>query len=157
MSTDTVARKSPAFGDEMYSQHLRLRMLLRAIDEVLSASVEPPEGRLLGSALVALATDLHRELPAHFEFEESDGYFLDVVKLAPQMSPELDRLRRDHIDLVERSRELLDLSRAVLEESRRWAEAECAFGALSSRLTKHERKENDIMQEVFSLDIGQPG
>ena len=44
MPGNTVARRSPAFGDEMRSQHQGLRMLLRAIDEVLSASVEPPEG-----------------------------------------------------------------------------------------------------------------
>ncbi|MBW2723348.1 MAG: hemerythrin domain-containing protein [Deltaproteobacteria bacterium] len=152
-----VTPSSPTFGDEMLSQHLRLRLLLRAIDEVLSTPGEQSEGQPLASALVVLATDLHRELPGHFEFEERDGYFLDVARLAPEMSKELDQLKRDHVDLLERSSALLDLSFQVLKRSRRWAEARSAFGALSSRLIKHENKENSIMQDVFSLDIGQSG
>lgn len=157
MSTKTTTPDSPAFGDEMLSQHLRLRLLLRAIDEVLSAPGEQSEGHPLGSALVVLVTDLHRELPPHFEFEERDGYFQDVARLAPELSKDLDWLKGDHADLLERSSALLELSRGVLDRSRRWAEARGAFAALSSRLVRHEHKENDIMQEVFSLDIGQPG
>ncbi len=157
MSKKTTTPNSPAFGEEMLSQHLRLRLLLRAIDEVLSVPGEQSEGHPLSSALVVLVTDLQRELPPHFEFEERDGYFQDVARLAPELSKDLDRLKGDHADLLERSSALLELCRGVLDRSRRWAEARSAFGALSSRLVRHEHKENDIMQEVFSLDIGQPG
>lgn len=112
---------------------------------------------MLCSALVVLLTDLQTELPVHFEFEERGGYFSDVMRLAPRMSRELDRLKGDHLDFVERSRALLDLAYDVLRQSGRWGEVQNAFGALSTRLRIHERKENAIMQEVFSLDIGQPG
>ena len=68
MSAKTSSPDSPAFRDEMHSQHLRLRLLLRATDEVLSARSGQRESRLLCSALVVLLTDLSKELPEHFEF-----------------------------------------------------------------------------------------
>ena len=157
MSARTSSPDSPAFRDEMHSQHMRLRLLLRATDEVLSARSGQRESRLLCSALVVLLTDLSKELPEHFEFEERGGYFMDVVRVAPQMSRELDRFKRDHFELTERSRAVLDLSYDALRHSRRWGEVEKEFGALSARLIIHEREENIILQEVFSQDIGEPG
>lgn len=155
--TETADPDSPVFRDELHNHHVRLQLLLRAIDEVLSTRSGGSESQLLCSALVVLLTDLQTELPVHFEFEERGGYFSDVMRLAPRMSRELDRLKGDHLDFVERSRALLDLAYDVLRQSGRWGEVQIAFGALSTRLRIHERKENAIMQEVFSLDIGQPG
>ncbi len=147
----------PAFRDEIAGHHRRLRQLLAALQEVIDARAQEREGPMLATAMLALLVDLEHELPIHFEVEEQGGYFADVLRVAPEMSRHLDRLKEDHVDFMERSGQLLEYAREAAEGTRRWGEVEQLFAKLASRLSTHERNENDIIQQLFMLDSGQPG
>lgn len=154
--TDTSQSKFlETFGTKLHDQHMRLRLLLRGIDEVFEARSSEQEGERLAFALVVLLEDLMRELHDHFEFEESGGYFGDVQDAAPYRGRELDALKHDHIDLSERATTVLKLSKEALKQSSRWSEVENGFTAFASRLRAHERRENNIIQEVFLTDVGE--
>ena len=157
MSVAKTHRDWKCFEAGVQSQHLRLRVLLRGIEEIFDARSAERESESLVSALHALLTDLNAELPQHFDFEEKTGYFVDIENRAPHRSRELETLRHEHEDFAERTRLLLDRFHDAVHESIHWAEVEDRFTSLSNRLRSHEERENRLIQEVMTMDFGDSG
>ncbi len=143
--------------EEVRYHHLRLQLLMRAIREVLTcranhASREPPH-----SAMLVLLADLNRELAEHFALEERDGYFAEVKSAAPRFDRHLQKLQQEHVRLLERARELLELAGKAVSAPRRWDAVAEGLRDLLTRVDAHEQAENELIQAAFSNDLGGSG
>lgn len=96
-------------------------------------------------ALMALRDNIER----HFGFEEHGGYLAEVVTRAPERAAAIERLGSEHTQM----RGLLArmLGEALIARDRK--ELRTAFEAFLATLTDHERRENELVQAVYSTDV----
>jgi hypothetical protein len=118
--------------------------------EKLEAAVQPGSGLNIEDVRPLLAAT-HAHLLRHFRFEEHDGY-MDLVRTQePRLERAVQHLADEHHQLAQSLDDLI-------------AEADNA-GSLSDKLRSevqawlagvrsHEERENELVQDVFSLDLG---
>jgi iron-sulfur cluster repair protein YtfE (RIC family) len=98
--------------------------------------------------------DFSNHLLAHFEHEESDGYFTDIVTVAPRLNGEVGQLRAQH----DQFRELLDEMRKFAEQGDGsetwWGALAIRFRDFTTAFLAHEHAENNLFQEAYGRDIG---
>ena len=129
-------------------EHQELRSLLRSLQR-----------RLAGPAwedtmVVSLLDSLREHLETHFAYEESDDGFEDLVRKAPWVSDRVDGLVGEHRGLMAAACDLASRVRSVPHTAPNWSELNEAFLQLHDDLIAHEQKEHDLLQEVYTQDIG---
>ncbi len=100
-----------------------------------------------------LVLEFASELREHFAAEEAEGYFGALAEERPELQPLIERLRREH-------GEMLEIIATVLAPGESaWAAA--TFHAemldLLDRFQSHERAEAKMLQEFFGRDEGGEG
>lgn len=132
----------------MLAEHERLRILFQEMRIALS------ERRLKPALMVDFVTDFVQHVLAHFEHEEADGYFVDIVVVAPRLNGQVEMLRRQHDLFREGLADLRDLADCALGIESWWRALESRFHDFADRFEKHEHAENDLFQEAYERDIG---
>ena len=151
-STGTVTVNA-AFLQEIKQVNQELWDLLRDLRHRFQRPVAPGHCRTLIDRL----GQLRDQLALHFSLEDAYGYFDDPLDVAPQLSRQADKLRREHkelylefCDLVERAERMFyDEQYATLAL---WLGPQ--FLGLDARLRSHEERENDLIYEAYDGDIG---
>jgi hypothetical protein len=122
--------------------------LLADLDRLGDAAQPVSRARLSELRARLGATQAH--IVAHFRFEEENGYMDAVRTREPRFSARIDSLAADH-------RRLSATLEAITRDA---AGATTVDEALRHRiqewideLTRHELRENDLVQEVFNSDI----
>jgi hypothetical protein len=106
-----------------------------------------------GQGLQALCTQLNttrKHILEHFRFEEQDGYMEKVRKREPRLEHTIELLAGEHQHLA-RSLDLLiakagdaqSLDNALRESVREWI----------GTVRQHEIREDELVQDVFNMDI----
>jgi len=136
----------PSLAEALAKAHVALLKDLRQLDEV---SRLPSPGSFAEMTTRLAAAREH--IAEHFRFEEQNGY-LDVVRRRePQMDRTIEELHEEH-------RQLLLSLNALLEEARAYGGAEGTFRekvrAWVRRVRQHESRENSLVQDAFTTDIG---
>jgi hypothetical protein len=107
--------------------------------------------------LIDRVGQLRDQLALHFYLEEAYGYFDDPLDVAPQLSRQADKLRREHKELY------LDFCDLVERAERMFYDEQCAalalwlgpqFLELDARLRSHEERENALICEAYDGDLG---
>jgi hemerythrin len=114
------------------------------------ATARAAEGGTLAEARAWLVA-VRAHLAEHFRFEEEDGY-LDAVRnreprlerAAEQLAEEHRRLMRALDELLEEAARTVRLDDGLREGVRRWVK----------EVRKHEARENDLVQDAFTQDLG---
>jgi len=118
-------------------------------------------GRLEEAALPDSAEDLaglrarlgatRAHVTEHFRFEEQNGYLAAVRRREPRLERTIQQLAEEHRQLAQCLEALVNQAKAATslndplrEEVRGWIE----------RLRQHEERENDVVQDAFTMDIG---
>jgi hypothetical protein len=116
----------------------------------LEQAARPGAGGDLAQLMACLGAT-HKHVTEHFGFEEQDGYMDTVRKREPRFDRIIQQLGEEHRELMQSLDALIREVRkaacfedAVREKIRMWVE----------RLRRHEARENDLVQDAFSLDIG---
>lgn len=109
----------------------------------------------LGSALDGLPEQLRQ----HFALEESEGgYFEDVARRQPAISPQLQRLREDHRAMLEQldelCRQLADRARSNEPEEDIPPHLHGAVTEWVEKLRSHEIDESRIIADVYYTEEG---
>ncbi|REK25107.1 MAG: hemerythrin domain-containing protein [Planctomycetota bacterium] len=127
------------------------QLLRKVVQEIGTALAERPSR---DSLVADLLEDLCGHMLAHFDHEESDGHFSEIVQKAPWLTDRVDNLRVEH----DRFRERLDAMSRFAQEgdgSEAWrCEMEDQFCEFTRVFLIHEEAENRLFQEAFSQDIG---
>ena len=137
---------SMSVADAMSRAHAALIHDLRKLEEAVRPAASIGVTRLL----VRLGqTEAH--LTDHFRFEEENGYMDTVRKRDPSRERLIEQLAEDHRQLAQSLTALIKTASAATKvndslrrDVQRWIE----------RVLEHETRENDLVQEVFNMDIG---
>ena len=137
-----------AISDGMQDEHQQLREILQMIEVALNQRQARP------SIVTTFIEDFRRHILCHFEHEEADGFFHDVVATAPRLNGMVEELRDQH----DQFRVLLD---AMVKLARQgdgapawWDQLDSCFQEFTKAFLAHEHAENDLFQEAYGRDIG---
>ena len=134
-------------GQETFAQFLQQH---RALKEVLARieCVLAEQSASIGEAADLLGR-LGDQLVTHFAMEEADGYFAEALMHAPQLVARANDLLAQHPKMTHLAR---DLAGAEPGEAW-WQETRERFQAFLRELTRHERGEDQLLQEAYVRDL----
>lgn len=92
-----------------------------------------------------LFEELFAELKSHFASEEAPAYFGTVVDESPTLAPQINTLKREHLDMLMRIEELL----GVAQDRTRWTALSHPTRQFVALLEQHERAESKLLRELF--------
>jgi hemerythrin-like domain-containing protein len=144
-----------SIASQLKKEHAYIHEITKKIEKLV-AVIKPQRPALeWGSSLLENLSSLREHLEKHFEFEETGGFMEEVMKALPNISPQVESLRRDHQiltfeinDLYRRAERLIldsgPTSREIGEDIKHFLHS----------LREHERKENALVLHVFLDDVG---
>lgn len=139
-------------SDELYArvreEHRTLRALLEGVEQAFGRGASALV--MVVERLEALSGQLHR----HFGLEEASDCFAEMVAHAPRVADRAATLLGEHCQLREMLDDLIARTRQGGGSLTRWDEVSASFVEFRARLNDHEQRENELMQEVFTEDIG---
>jgi hemerythrin-like domain-containing protein len=150
-----VRATNVSIANQLKKEHAYINEIIKKIEKLV-AVIGPQRPALeWGSSLLENLSSLREHLEKHFEFEEMGGFMEEVMKALPNISPQVESLRRDHQilafeinDLYRRAERLIlnsgPTSREIGEDIKHFLHS----------LHKHERKENELILRVFLDDVG---
>jgi hypothetical protein len=141
-----MERREGTVTEALSRAHAALLEDLRQLEE----AVRPAVGEGLAELRARLgATQAH--ILEHFRFEEQNGYMDAVRQREPRLERAVQELAEEHrrlaqsLDaLIRKARAARGLGETVREAVRGWVDS----------VRRHEARENDLVQEAFSVDIG---
>jgi hypothetical protein len=145
MSEHTTPNR-PAVAEDLARAHRALLDDLRRLEDAARPSAE--EG-LEGLRARLAATRAH--LAEHFRFEEEDGYLDAVRQSEPRLERAVEHLAEEHRSLMQTLDALLALARGAAPPEDRLREG---LRQWVKEVRKHEARENDLVQDAFTQDIG---
>jgi hypothetical protein len=128
--------------------HAILRGLLDEIKQVLvKRAVDVTE--MLGKL-----QRLNELITEHFKVEESSGCFSDMVSHAPHMSEKVGLLLAEHEQLQAALACQIEYVSGCQGTGEQWQKIGADFEKFHDSLMQHENAENELVQLVFTQDIG---
>lgn len=125
------------------SEHVHLRTRFDQLDQAGTA----PQ-------LLAVLEALHQELPPHFAMEEADsGTFEEIAAAIPHAISTLDELRREHVVVLARLNELIDLVKDRGDDPIQ--PLLTAASDLAAAMRYHEQIEGRLIQEAAYSEFGE--
>ncbi len=136
---------------ENAARHAELKALLARIGQTLDEQTVTIDEV---SDLLGLLGD---RLVKHFAMEEDGGYFAEVLAHAPQLISKANALLAQHPKMCAQAKDLKDL--VVGTTCRQtgadwWQRTTELFRAFREELARHERREDGLLQEAYTRDIG---
>jgi hypothetical protein len=100
--------------------------------------------------------DLDHAIVEHIEVtERADGLYDEIGQKAPRLAGKIARLRAEHPELREGSRELTSrLEETPIGDAWPLAEARDDLQRLLGRIVRHRQLGADLVWEAYNLDIG---
>ena len=139
--------------DKIRAEHFALAQLIRELEESLQLRHREDSAGARARGVLELLERFDRALREHFVFEEKEGYFSEILAVAPRLARRVARLQDHHAEYRERSRMLVEMARKVSSESG-WIDLQSQSAALLTALREHEREEDALVREAFMDDLG---
>jgi hemerythrin len=107
------------------------------------------------SAIRPVVTTLSELLLEHFEHEESpDGLYEELRLMRPETAAQIDKLEREHRDLVAALEELQGL---ITQAEALAGQVHEAKGRFVEQLITHEATETGLVVDAWYVDLGESG
>lgn len=133
---------------KIQQEHRELTTLLEKIESALADRSGPIQ------EVVDMIGQLGHQLTKHFQTEEAGGYFSEALSEAPRLFDRANDLMLQHPNMTKSARKLAKAADPETEPERWWQQTSERFAALREELHKHEREEDQLIQEAFMRDIG---
>ena len=104
-----------------------------------------------------LVEELRDHLALHFSLEEAYGYFEDPVEVAPRLCRLANELRAEHHELYLKVVAFSEKAESLTQPDRVIGAVLAAvkeFKAFDERFKRHEARENELIMQESSYDIG---
>lgn len=134
--------------ERIMQEHDALRDKVRHIHSVL-AEPEPVQDEI-----ETLMREFLNALIVHFDNEEDEGFFAEVVTHAPRLAGQAGKLCVEHREMVRDAEELCRYAAAGSPSMPWWRELRTRCHEFSKQLMQHESEENKLLQEARQSDIG---
>jgi iron-sulfur cluster repair protein YtfE (RIC family) len=137
---------------EMYGRVLEEHRALRSLLAEIEVAVTQRPAKL--APVINLLESLSEHLGNHFTLEETGDCFSQLVAQAPRMAERIAALLREHTDLHNQLIEFTGHVRHCGGTEAEWEQLATRFHTFRAALHNHEQRENELIQEVFTEDIG---
>jgi iron-sulfur cluster repair protein YtfE (RIC family) len=138
-----------------HEEHAALHDMLRSLRQrVREAAASAGEGARARSEVGSLLGELAERLPRHFATEERAGFLSEAVNQAPRLSRRADELRAECAQLAAGVAALRTRMRSAGRATRRWQELDAECRRFAEAYHDHESRENQLIHEAWSEDIG---
>jgi hemerythrin len=135
-----------ALFEKMSRQHNQLEHTWSGLRESLNrARIDHP-------AVERQLQELKRQLEEHFQFEEADGYFDEVVAKAPHLQRQADELRGQHAELLCAVASLQADAKRLAAEPVQLAAVRGLFEEISKTFQDHEAAEGRLLEDAYCRD-----
>lgn len=104
--------------------------------------------------LVSLLNALAVHLEMHFELEETDGLYENILRRAPRMTQKVDSLLQEHVLLMSLVSNLVEAAREAFAKGSGTVELANGYDNFRHQLEEHEERERGVLQESYLRDIG---
>ncbi len=134
--------------EALLEEHVKLRGLLAELKQILaerSAGISEVSRRL---------RELSELIDDHFRTEEDSECFAEMVSHAPRVSDKVNDLIAEHGELRVEIAGLVELAAECDGAAACWERIGAEFARFTERLMRHEEVENELVQVVFTEDIG---
>ncbi len=102
-----------------------------------------------------LLAGLIETLQSHFDHEEHEqGFFKTVVKQAPWLSEQAQTLMDEHCGMCQMLERVHSHAQEDSPHDAWWTKHTDEFQQFRRSFLRHERSENDLLQQAFTQDIG---
>jgi hypothetical protein len=131
--------------------------LWKLLDKLRDACRSVPDVRANRAHVAEDLAQLRDQLAMHFALEEAYGYFEDPLIVAPRLSDKAAPLRDEHPLLYATVSELVEYVEAEQYAGRLGEAAGTLvkrFQEFDSRIRRHELRENELIMDAYSSDIG---
>ena len=128
-------------------QHAQIESLIQALDSRFASH------QRANRSLVSLLNSLTAHLQMHFELEEDECYFAEVVKSSPSLRPKVDRLVHEHGLLLAEASHLVELSREAFAKRADTKDLAEQFKNFRDRLKGHEHAECELVEEALRENL----
>jgi iron-sulfur cluster repair protein YtfE (RIC family) len=145
MTTETSA---DSVYEQTHLEHEQLRERIKFLHQRFEARPATPD------EIVRLLSELRAALATHFNNEECEGFFEQIVTRAPQLSRQALKLTHEHVDMLERLDAIVRAAEIAAAESVIPAELSARFHEFSKTLMHHESEENGMLQSAYQDDLG---
>ncbi|MHB8866546.1 MAG: hemerythrin domain-containing protein [Pirellulaceae bacterium] len=133
---------------ELLEEHAKLRGLLQDLERIFTERSEP-----LSDVLRRLV-QLQDLVDLHFAAEEESDCFPDLISHAPRVCDRVKVMLAEHGELRSEIHQLVQQGKKRGEDAANWDRWADGFRAFAAKLMTHEQTENELVQEVFTEDIG---
>ena len=132
----------------LLEEHAKLRGLLSDLGAMLTQRSGPIK------EVVGMIQQLHDQVDVHFQAEEASDCFPDLVSNAPRVSERVDILLAEHGELRAEIHQIVQDALPRSGTADDWDQLATMVQAFTAKLLAHEQAENELVQEVFTDDIG---
>ncbi len=135
-----------SLGEKLRQAHVDLREDLGLLAETLR-----PQNVVTLHVLQERLQQTQTHILNHFRLEEQGGYLQEVREAEPRLSREIDQLQAEHGQLIKDLQALLadleeeaEVDNTVRKKVQTWIK----------HVRHHESRENLLVEDAFTLDIG---
>lgn len=134
--------------EQTHREHKQLRERIKHLHQRFEARPATPE------EIAQLMRELRSALATHFNNEECEGFFEQIVTRAPQLTRQAQKLTHEHLDMLEQLDSLVRACEIAAAEASVPAELATRFRDFSKHLMHHESEENGMLQSAYGDDLG---
>ena len=131
---------------DLLDEHIKLRGMLHDLETLLA------ERRGTFAEVMARLTELRDLVDTHFAAEEASECFPDLIAHAPRVAERVSLMLAEHGELRSEVHLIVKIAGAGSEQD--WTRTADGFRVFTEKLMRHEQTENELVQEVFTDDIG---
>ncbi len=132
----------------LLEEHTKLRGLLSDLRDKLAQR----SGAF--REVVDTIQQLGDQIDVHFHAEEASDCFPELVNTAPRVSDRVAILLAEHGELRAEVHQIVQGAKSRSGTAEDWEQLASQVEVFTGKLMAHERAENELVQEVFTDDIG---
>ncbi len=132
----------------LLEEHVRLRAMLAELTEILRERTADV------AQLLRRLRELSELIDEHFRNEEDSECFAELVSHAPHVSEKVNVVIAEHGELRAEVAGLIQRLADCDGSTGCWDQFCAAFSRFTETLMRHEETENELVQVVFTEDIG---
>lgn len=147
-----------AIPQQVLVEHQTLAFVISALRATIGWKFQGADLSRKLSSLHFVGQSFQRHLKHLWAFEEEDGYMAVVVASRPELSEEVEALRKDHARFRRKLANILNrLRRVSPTDHAMFTEISDELLALLEKLDAHNSKETGLLQKALLTDEGGEG
>ncbi len=127
-----------------------IHLLLDDLKEMLAEDVSEDDRRWSLSIMEKVVEYLQEQ----FDIEERDGYLHEVLDQFPNWHPQVKHLQQEHRHLHRQFVEIRDRLESTPVDSAMSQEMRRQLGDWIDSFRQHQERENRLLQDAFTIDLG---